>query len=113
MLNAVNAILKRVNQREDSRDIFEDKWTVSEKIEQILKALAERGPAEILGVVRGSDEPDGSGGDVPGAAGIDPVEATVGAAGGRRLGKLKFAAPAEAATGAGGRARRSRPSTEN
>jgi segregation and condensation protein A len=43
LLNAVSAILKRVNQRDDSRDVFEDKWTVSEKIEQILKALAERG----------------------------------------------------------------------
>ena len=35
LINAVNAILKRVNQREDLRDIFEDKWTVSEKIEQL------------------------------------------------------------------------------
>lgn len=33
LINAVSAILKRVNQREDLRDIFEDKWTVSEKIE--------------------------------------------------------------------------------
>ena len=36
LLNAVNAILKRHNEREDLRDIFEDKWTVSEKIESIL-----------------------------------------------------------------------------
>ena len=43
LVNAVSAILKRVNQRDDSRDVFEDKWTVSEKIEQIMKALAERG----------------------------------------------------------------------
>src|SRR5882672_1342912 len=42
LLNAVNAILKRINQREDLRDIFEDKWTVSEKIEQLLQALVER-----------------------------------------------------------------------
>lgn len=35
LINAVNAILKRVNQREDLRDIFEDKWTVSEKIEHL------------------------------------------------------------------------------
>src|ERR1700744_3779429 len=27
LLNAVNSILKRVNQREDLRDVFEDKWT--------------------------------------------------------------------------------------
>ncbi len=43
LLNAVSAILKRVNQRDDSRDVFEDKWTVSEKIEQIMKALTEKG----------------------------------------------------------------------
>jgi segregation and condensation protein A len=43
LLNAVSAILKRVNQRDDARDVFEDKWTVSEKIEQLLKALAEKG----------------------------------------------------------------------
>ncbi len=36
LLNAVNSILKRFNEREDLRDIFEDKWTVSEKIETIL-----------------------------------------------------------------------------
>ena len=39
LINAVNAILKRVNQREDLRDIFEDKWTVSEKIEQLRQLI--------------------------------------------------------------------------
>ena len=39
LINAVTAILKRVNQREDLRDIFEDKWTVSEKIEFVLQEL--------------------------------------------------------------------------
>ncbi len=42
LLNAVNAILKRVSQQADSRDVFEDKWTVSEKIELMMKAIAER-----------------------------------------------------------------------
>lgn len=42
LLNAVNNILKRVNQREDLRDVFEDKWTVSEKIELIMKIIQER-----------------------------------------------------------------------
>src|SRR5687767_10503294 len=37
LINAVNAVLKRLNQREDLRDIFEDKWSVSEKIEDLLK----------------------------------------------------------------------------
>jgi segregation and condensation protein A len=42
LLNAVNAILKRINQQPDSRDVFEDKWTVSEKIEAMMKAITER-----------------------------------------------------------------------
>lgn len=42
LLNAVNSILKRVNLRDDSRDVFEDKWTVSEKIEMMMKAIVER-----------------------------------------------------------------------
>ncbi|MBI3415375.1 MAG: segregation/condensation protein A [Verrucomicrobia bacterium] len=40
LINAVNAILKRVSQREDLRDIFADKWTVSEKIEMVVQLLA-------------------------------------------------------------------------
>jgi len=42
LLNAVNLVLQRFNQRSDQRDIFEDKWSVSEKIEQIRRAIAER-----------------------------------------------------------------------
>jgi len=45
LLNAVNGVLKRFTQREDLRDIFEDKWTVSEKIEHIIRIIAERGRA--------------------------------------------------------------------
>jgi segregation and condensation protein A len=54
LVNAVNAVLKRVGQREDLRDIFEDKWTVSEKIEQLLGAIRERGSlkfSELFGSV--------------------------------------------------------------
>ena len=43
LLNAVNSVLKRFGQREGSGVIFEDKWTISEKIEFILKVMAERG----------------------------------------------------------------------
>jgi segregation and condensation protein A len=44
LLNAVNAVLKRFEQRVGAgRDIFEDRWTVGEKIEFILKTIAERG----------------------------------------------------------------------
>lgn len=39
LINAVNNILKRFHSREDSRDIFEDRWTVSEKIESLLRKL--------------------------------------------------------------------------
>jgi segregation and condensation protein A len=42
LINAVNQVLKRVNQRGDARDVFEDKWTVSEKIESLMKSLLER-----------------------------------------------------------------------
>ena len=31
LINAINDVLKRVSQREDLREIFEDKWSVSEK----------------------------------------------------------------------------------
>ncbi len=42
LVNAVNVVLKRFTQREDLRDIFEDKWTVSEKIEYLMHVLKER-----------------------------------------------------------------------
>jgi len=42
LVNAVNAVLKRFARPEDLRDIFEDKWTVSEKIEHLMRALTER-----------------------------------------------------------------------
>jgi segregation and condensation protein A len=44
LLNAVNVVLKRLAEKEASADdIFEDKWTVSEKIEFVLKTITERG----------------------------------------------------------------------
>ncbi|MFO1513450.1 MAG: segregation/condensation protein A [Verrucomicrobiota bacterium] len=39
LLNAVNSILKRFEKRDNPREIYEDKWTVSEKIEYILRTL--------------------------------------------------------------------------
>ncbi len=43
LLNAVNAVLQRIGKKEaSSREIFEDKWTVSEKIEHVMKLIAER-----------------------------------------------------------------------
>lgn len=40
LVNAVNAILKRVSRRDDPRDIFEDKWSVSEKIEELVRLIS-------------------------------------------------------------------------
>ena len=42
LVNAVNVVLKRFSRPEDRRDIFEDKWTVSEKIEHLMRVLSER-----------------------------------------------------------------------
>jgi segregation and condensation protein A len=42
LLNAVNAVLQRFNTPREEREIFEDKWTVSEKIEHLLRTLTER-----------------------------------------------------------------------
>jgi segregation and condensation protein A len=41
LVNAVSAILKRFSRRDDPREIFEDKWSVSEKIEILLKRISE------------------------------------------------------------------------
>jgi segregation and condensation protein A len=43
LLNAVNGVLQRFGQRDASREIFDDKWTVSEKIEHLRRIIAERG----------------------------------------------------------------------
>jgi segregation and condensation protein A len=43
LINAVNAVLRRVGQRPDLREIFEDKWSVSDRIEFLLKLIAEQG----------------------------------------------------------------------
>ncbi len=43
LVNAVNAIIKRFDERDaDRREIYEDKWTVSEKIEHIRVTLTNR-----------------------------------------------------------------------
>jgi len=39
LLNAVNNILKRFEEKQEVRDIFEDPWTVSEKIEFVRQCL--------------------------------------------------------------------------
>lgn len=44
LIRAVSQVLKRFNDRsEDARNIFEDQWTISEKMEDILGELGETG----------------------------------------------------------------------
>jgi len=43
LIQAVSSVLKRFQQREGPRDIFEDKWTVSEKIELLRQLVAAKG----------------------------------------------------------------------
>jgi segregation and condensation protein A len=42
LLNAVNTVLQRFSRKEDSREIYEDKWTVSEKIEHLMRLILEK-----------------------------------------------------------------------
>jgi segregation and condensation protein A len=42
LINAVNAVLQRVTRTEDSREIYQDQWTVSSKIEYLLRLSSER-----------------------------------------------------------------------
>ena len=48
LLNAVNSVLKRFQEKTaGTREIYEDKWTVSEKIEFVLKTITERGSVKF------------------------------------------------------------------
>jgi len=48
LLNAVNGVLKRfADKAAATREIYEDKWTVSEKIELVRRLLAERGAVKF------------------------------------------------------------------
>ena len=42
LVNAVSTILKRFSEKEDLREIFEDKWSVSEKIELLRRNISAR-----------------------------------------------------------------------
>jgi segregation and condensation protein A len=47
LINAVTEVLKRLGQRDDLREIFEDKWSVSEKIEFLVRLMAEKGSVKF------------------------------------------------------------------
>jgi segregation and condensation protein A len=47
LINAFNGILKRINHREDLREIFEENYTVSDKIDLIMKMMAGEVPLKF------------------------------------------------------------------
>jgi len=53
LVNAVNSVLQRFAKREDLRDIFEDKWSVSEKIEYLMRVLGERASVKFSELFEG------------------------------------------------------------
>jgi segregation and condensation protein A len=54
LVNAVNAVLHRLGGREDAGEIFEDKWTVSEKIEHLMRLVADRAPLKFSELFEGA-----------------------------------------------------------
>jgi segregation and condensation protein A len=54
LISAVTEVLKRLGQREDLREIFEDKWSVSQKIEFLLQLLAEKEPVKFSELFSGA-----------------------------------------------------------
>jgi segregation and condensation protein A len=54
LINAVTEVLKRLGQREDLREIFEDKWSVSEKIEFLLNLTKEKGSVKFSELFSGA-----------------------------------------------------------
>jgi segregation and condensation protein A len=69
LINAFNKVLKRIEARsEDLREIFAENFTVSDKIDLIMKLTGVRCAAEVHGTVCRCRVTHGSGGDIPGAA---------------------------------------------
>src|SRR5258708_1253298 len=54
LVNAVSVILKRFAKRDDLRDIFEDKWSVSEKIEHLMRLSGERASLKFSELFEGA-----------------------------------------------------------
>jgi segregation and condensation protein A len=47
-------VLKRLSQREDAREIYQDKWTVSEKIEHLMRLAGERASLKFSDLFEGA-----------------------------------------------------------
>ena len=76
LLNAVNGVLQAFHQREEHARHFRGQMDGQRKDRIHHRVLASHRPRAILGVVRGRDEPVGSGLHVSRVAGIDSIETT-------------------------------------
>ena len=54
LINAVTEVLKRVGKREGLREIFEDKWSVSEKIEFLIKLTTDKAAVKFSELFSGA-----------------------------------------------------------
>jgi segregation and condensation protein A len=54
LINAFNGILKRINQKEDLREIFEENYTVGDKIDLILKLMSAGVPLRFTELFAGA-----------------------------------------------------------
>jgi segregation and condensation protein A len=53
LINAFNSVLKRIDQQEDLREIFEERFTVSDKIELVMKLTASGTPLKFTELFSG------------------------------------------------------------
>lgn len=54
LVNAVSSVLQRFQQRPEQRDIFEDKWSVSEKIELLMRTISEHSRVRFSALFAGA-----------------------------------------------------------
>ena len=81
LINAFNDVLKKASARDDFHEIVEEKFTVSDKIEEILYTLRDRSEMLFSELFARGDVARGNRRHVSGVAGVDPVEAAEGPAG--------------------------------
>jgi segregation and condensation protein A len=54
LINAVSSILRRFQEKDSPRDVFEDRWTVSEKIEHLSRLMKERSTRQFSELFAGT-----------------------------------------------------------
>lgn len=54
LLGAVNAVLQRFAKRDDEREIIEDEWSVSQKIQHVMHSLTEHGALRFTQLFEGA-----------------------------------------------------------